>query len=60
MIEFDDYLKSKLNDDPELKEELEDDIYCERLLDEYLEDPNPDKHEAMSLENFAKSEGIDI
>ncbi|HIU79170.1 MAG TPA: helix-turn-helix transcriptional regulator [Candidatus Avilachnospira avicola] len=117
MIKFDDYLKSKLNDDPELKEEynkfepefsaiqtiidvrtssgitqkglaertginqvdiskfergnanpslmhlneeLEDDIYCERLLDEYLEDPDPDKHDAMSLEDFAQSEGIDV
>mgnify|MGYP001782955069 CR=1 FL=1 len=39
-------------------DDIEDDMYCERLLDEYLDDPDPDKHEAMSLEDFAKSEGI--
>lgn len=39
-------------------DDLEDDILCERLLQEYLNDDSPDKHDSMSIEEFVKQEGI--
>jgi hypothetical protein len=39
-----------------LLEEAADDAYCLSLCDDYLS--NPDKDEAMPLEDFAKSLGI--
>ena len=41
-----------------LLEDAADDAYCLRLCDDYLS--NPDKNEAMSLEDFADSLGIDL
>jgi len=37
---------------------IEDDLFCESLLQDYLQDSDPDKHNAISLEDFAKQEGI--
>lgn len=39
-------------------DEIEDDLYCEKLVDDYLNDPDPSKHETISLEELAKREGI--
>jgi len=39
-------------------EEAADDAYCQRLCDDYLS--NPDKDDAMALEDFANSLGIDL
>ena len=47
------FLRGMLFDD-----ELEDDLYCERLVERYLNDPSPDKHETISIEELAKREGI--
>lgn len=42
----------------EFDDELEDDRFCEKLVDDYLNDTSPDKHDSMSLEDFAAQEGI--
>lgn len=39
-------------------DDLEDDLYCEQLVEEYLNDPDPDKHNTISLEELAEQEGI--
>ena len=41
-------------------DELEDDIYCEKLVEEYLNDTSPDKHETITLGELAKREGIEL
>ena len=41
----------------EFDDELEDDRFCEKLVDDYLNDDSPDKHESISLEEFAAQEG---
>ena len=42
----------------EFDDELEDDRFCEKLVDEFLNDDSPGKHESVSLEEFAAQEGI--
>ncbi len=39
-------------------DEMEDDLFCENLLESYLKDEDPDKHEAVTLESFAAKEGV--
>ena len=41
-------------------DEIEDDLYCERLVEDYLNDPSPDKHDTITLEELAKREGIEL
>ena len=41
-------------------DELEDDLYCEKLAEAYLNDDSPDKHETITLEELAKREGIEL
>lgn len=38
--------------------EAEDDIFCENLLQKYLNDDSPDKHDTITIEEFAEQEGI--
>ncbi len=42
-----------------LDEEAADDAFCEQLAADYLADPDPEKHDSMSLDDFAKSLGFD-
>lgn len=44
----------------ELDDEIEDDIFCENLYQRYLEDDSLDKHDTITLEEFAKQEGIEL
>lgn len=37
-----------------------DDIYCESLLNEYLADTDIEKHDIMSLSDFAKEQGVTL
>ncbi len=37
-----------------------DDEICEAMLKEYFEDDSPDKHETVSLEDFAAELGINL
>lgn len=41
-------------------DEIEDDQYCEHLVDNYLDDPDPDKHSSISLEELAEREGVSL
>ncbi len=41
-------------------DELEDDLYCEKLYQDYLDDPDPEKDESITLEDLAKREGIEL
>ena len=38
--------------------DLEDDLFCEQLYQRYLDDPDPHKHDVISLEELAAREGI--
>ncbi len=44
----------------ELNEDIEDDLLCERLYEEYLNDDSEDKHDSISLDEFAKEMGVDL
>ena len=35
-----------------------DDVYCARLYEDYLNDPDPKKHESISLNDYAKELGV--
>jgi hypothetical protein len=35
-----------------------DDVYCARLYEDYLNDPDPQKHKSISLEDYAKELGV--
>ena len=35
-------------------DEIEDELYCERLMDDYRSDASPDKHETITLEELEK------
>lgn len=49
------FLRGMLFDD-----EMEDDLYCEQLVEGYLNDASPDKHDTITLEELAKREGVDL
>ncbi len=42
------------------REEAEDDAFCEKLLQDYLKDPDPEKGQTVSLEEAAKVLGISL
>ena len=41
-------------------DEIEDDLYCEKLYQEYLDDPDPEKEKTITLEELARREGIEL
>lgn len=41
-------------------DEIEDDLFCEKLVEDYLNDPSPDKNEFVTLEELAAQEGITL
>ena len=41
-------------------DELEDDLFCERMVEDYLNDPDPHKHDSVTLEELAAREGIQL
>ena len=42
----------------EFDDEMEEDIFCENMVQKYLNDDSPDKHDTITIEEFAKQEGI--
>lgn len=42
----------------EFDDEMEDDIFCENMVQKYLNDDSLDKHDTITIEEFAKQEGI--
>lgn len=41
-------------------DDIEDDLYCEKLVQDYLNDPDPEKNETITLEELAKREGVEL
>ncbi len=41
-------------------DEIEDDLYCEKLYQDYLNDPDPEKDETITIEELARQEGIEL
>lgn len=39
-------------------DEMEDDLFCEKLYQDYLNDPDPEKDEEYSLEDCKKDWGL--
>lgn len=40
-------------------DDIEDEIYCQKLYEDYLNDPDPEKDETYTLEECKKEWGID-
>ena len=40
--------------------EIEDEICCQKLYEDYLNDPDPEKDETYTLEECKKEWGIDV
>lgn len=43
-----------------LNEEAADDAFCEQLAETYISDNDPEKHDAVSIDDFAKELGIEL
>lgn len=41
-------------------DEAEDDAFCEKLYQDYLDDPDPHKHDTVTLEALAADLGVVI
>lgn len=41
-------------------DEEADDLFCEKLYQDYLNDPDPEKDEGITLEELAESEDIEL
>lgn len=39
-------------------DDIEDDLYCQKLYEDYLNNPDPDKHETITFEELVAQEGI--
>ena len=44
----------------QLDDDMEDDLYCEKLVQDYMDNPDPEKTETVTLEELAKREGISL
>ena len=41
-------------------DDMEDDLYCEKLVQDYMDNPDPEKTETVTLEELAKREVISL
>ena len=41
-------------------DDLEDELYCPKLYEEYLNDTDSDKHKTITIEELAAREGIEL
>lgn len=41
-------------------DEIEDELYCQKLYEDYLNDSDPEKHETITIEELAAREGIEL
>ena len=41
-------------------DDMEDDLYYEKLVQDYMDNPDPEKTETVTLEELAKREGISL
>ncbi|WP_310602824.1 hypothetical protein [Anaerosporobacter sp.] len=43
----------------QLDDEIEDDLFCMRMANDYLNDDDPEKHESISFEDLVKELGLE-
>lgn len=41
-------------------DEMEDDLYCQKLYEDYLNNPDQEKHDTITIEELAAREGIKL
>lgn len=41
-------------------DEETDDLFCEKMVNDYINDPDPDKDKAISIEELAKELGVKL
>ena len=41
-------------------DDIEDDLYCQKLYQDYLRNPDTQKHDTITLEELAAREGIEL
>ncbi len=41
-------------------DDIEDDLFCQKMYEDYLNDPDPEKNETITIEELAAREGIDL
>ena len=41
-------------------DDIEDSLYCQKLYEDYLNNPDPEKDESITLEELAAREGIEL
>lgn len=44
----------------QLDDEIEDDLFCERMVQDYINDDSPDKEESISIEELSKELGVKL
>lgn len=44
----------------EIGEDIDDDLFCEKLYQEYLADTDPEKHSTIPIEELAKDLGVTL
>lgn len=44
----------------QLDDEIEDDLFCEQMYRDYVTDKDPENHETVSLEEAARSLGVEL
>lgn len=44
----------------EFDDEIEDDLYCEKLVEDYLKNIDEEKSQGITIEELAKREGIEL
>lgn len=44
----------------EFDDEIEDDLFCQKMYEDYLNDPDPEKNDSITIEELAAREGIQL
>ncbi len=44
----------------EFDDDIEDDLFCQKMYEDYLNNSDPEKHETITIEELAAREGIDL
>ncbi|MCM1468825.1 MAG: hypothetical protein NC086_11805 [Alistipes sp.] len=44
----------------EFDDDMEDELFCQKLYEDYLNDPDPEKDEEITIEELAAREGIEL
>lgn len=44
----------------EFDDDIEDELFCQKMYEDYLNDPDPEKDEEITIEELAAREGIQL